>query len=626
MAVFALLIAFSTALVLTPLARRLAWSIGIVDQPNARKTHQTPTPLLGGVSVAVSIGFTVFAMVTLGMRVDMHPALEVSIVRPILCGAAIVFVVGLWDDVRPLPVWVKLLGQAAAAAVAMGSGIRVGHLSLFGGGGLDLSLWSIPLSFLWILGITNAINLLDGLDGLASGLAIIIAAANAIFFFSLGETQSMLILLVLLGALLGFLPYNFNPATIFLGDAGSLVTGYLLSVTAISGTQNSVTSLAVVMPLLLFGLPIADTLLSMLRRLLGSIKLLKSSRARLKDRLRCARSMFAADRRHIHHRLLALGFSHRHTVLVLYGIALALAALAMLSVLTQYRNAGMILIAVGIAACLGIRRLGYDEIEFFHTGTMLRWYEQTRVNRQLMRILIHAMLIILAYWAAFLLKYDHFGSSALHRWYLQAFSIHLVTQFLFFFTMGLHRGVWRTLGIRDLLCVSGALLQANTLSYTLALLTLPPAGALSFFLIDTLLLGWFILMVRGAYQVLSTLRSHAAASGRETLICDAGPSGQSILRTLQQNPSCGLHPIGFLDDDHSLHGHTVDRLPILGSMQDLRTIVDHRRVACLILPEKMLSEMHLHAITVVCQARNIDIMRGSLQLQSIGLTPYTKAS
>ncbi len=624
--IYVLLIAFSIAFLCTPLVRYLARLTHIVDQPNSRKVHQTPIPLLGGVSIAVSIGLTALMVVAFGGNAGIRPVPELSTLGPIFCGAAIVFCVGLWDDARPLPVWVKLLCQAIAAGVAVGYGIRVEHVSLFGGTGFNLGIWSLPLSFLWILGITNAFNLLDGLDGLASGLAIIIAAANAIFFFSLGETQTMLLLLVLLGALLGFLPYNFNPATIFLGDCGSLVIGYLLSVTAISGTQNSVTSLAVVIPLLLFGLPIADTLLSMMRRLIASIKVLKTSRARLQDHLQCVRSMFAADRRHIHHRLLAIGLSHRHAVLTLYGIALGLASLALLSVLAQYRNAGIILIAVGAVAYIGIRRLGYNEVEFVQTETMLRWYEQARVNRRLMRVTVHALLVATAFWGAFLLKYDHIGSTNLHAWYLRVFPVNLVVQLVFFYLMGLHRGVWRTLGIRDLLCVGGALLQANTLSYILALLHVPPQGTLSFFLIDTLLLGILILGVWGIYHILNALRSFSNGVGRETLICDAGPRGQSILRALQQNPNCGLRPIGFLDDNQALHGHTVDRVPILGSMNDLSAIVDHRPIACIILPENQLSELHLRRVTGLCQSRNIAVMHGGLNLEDLGPTSFERAS
>ena len=626
MAITLLLIAFGAAVALTPCMRYVAHALGVVDQPNARKVHRTATPLLGGVSVALAIGAAALASALAGARFALSPGLDLDLLGPILIGAAVVFGAGLWDDVRPLPVWAKLLCQSLAAAVAVGYGIRVSHISLFGGGGFALGVWAIPVSFFWILGITNAFNLLDGLDGLVCGLAIIIAAANALFFFFLGETQMMLLLLVLFGALLGFLPYNFNPATIFLGDSGSLLIGYLLAVTAISGAQNSVTSLAVVMPLLLFGLPIVDTLLSMARRLAASAKMRRASSSRFTDRLRCASAMFAADRRHIHHRLLALGFSHRCAVLALYGVALAMAALAMLSVLAQYRNAGMLLIAVGAAAYLGIRRLGYDEIEFLQADTLLRWYEQTRMNRQLMRVLIHAMMIASAYWGAFLLKYDQVSSHALCAWHLQAFPIHLVMQFLFFYLMGLHRGVWRALGARDLISISGAILQANMLSYILALLSAPPDGALRFFVIDTLLLGALILGVRSAYQVLHTLRAHAAAAGQETLICGAGPHGQTILRQLRQDPDCGLRPIGFLDDNAALHGHTMDGIPILGALSDLRTVVERHAVACVILPDDPLSEWRWRAIANLCQGRGIAVMRGGARLRAQGLASYGQAS
>ncbi len=172
--IYVLLIACCTALLCTPLVRYLAQLTHIVDQPNGRKVHQTPVPLLGGVSIAISIGFTALAVMHFGGQVGMRPAFDLSAVGPIFCGAAIVFCIGLWDDTRPLPVWVKLLFQAVAAGVAVGFGIRIDHVSLFGGSGFDLGIWAIPLSFLWIVGITNAFNLLDGLDGLVCLQALIL--------------------------------------------------------------------------------------------------------------------------------------------------------------------------------------------------------------------------------------------------------------------------------------------------------------------------------------------------------------------------------------------------------------------------------------------------------------------
>ena len=303
--------------------------------------------------------------------------------------------------------------------MAIWCGILVEHVSLLGGGSIHLGILALPLTFVWIIGITNAFNLVDGLDGLAAGLTIIAAGSIATIFFLRGDAQDALLLLILLGALLGFLPYNFNPATIFLGDSGSLVVGYILAVTAITGSQKGATTLAVMIPLLVFGLPIVDTLLAMVRRCVGSLRMLNAPKATLREQIRVAKSMFEADQKHIHHRLIALGFSHRNAVLVLYALALGLSSLALLSVLAHYRNAGIILIAIGLATYIGIRKLGYDEIAFLRTGTLLRWYESLTFNRRFFLGFIDMTLITAAYWGAFVLHYDlpwrHRTQSLVHR-------------------------------------------------------------------------------------------------------------------------------------------------------------------------------------------------------------------
>ena len=307
-------------------------------------------------------------------------------------------------------------------------GIQVEQVTLFGGSSISLGVLAFPLTFFWIVGITNAFNLVDGLDGLAAGLAIIAAGSCAAIFFLIGDTQSAQILLILLGALLGFLPYNFNPATIFLGDSGSLVVGYVLAVTAVTSSARAAHALAVLIPLLIFGIPIIDTLLSMTRRFMGSLQMLRAPRTRLKERILCAKYMFAADKRHIHHRLLALGFSHRNAVLMLYALALGLSGLAFLSVLAQYRNSGVILLAVGLATYIGVHKLGYDEITFLRTGTLLRWYEQVQFNRRFFLGFIDIVLITLAYGITFLLKYDTAWTRELKVWYGNAFPFVLIIQ------------------------------------------------------------------------------------------------------------------------------------------------------------------------------------------------------
>src|SRR5499426_1272302 len=482
------LIAAALSFGLTPIVRYVARWVGAVDQPGERKIHAIPIPRLGGVSVVVSGLLTVlsvweFERVTGGVM-----GVDPGVWKPVSLGGAIVFLLGVWDDIRPVPAWVKFVLQGVAAGVAIWCGILVEHISLLGGSRIYLGILALPLTFVWIIGITNAFNLVDGLDGLAAGLTIIAAGSIALIFFLHGDVQDALLLLILLGALLGFLPYNFNPATIFLGDSGSLVVGYILAVTAITGSQKGATTLAVMIPLLVFGLPIVDTLLAMVRRFVGSLRMLNVPKATLRAQIRVAKSMFAADQKHIHHRLIALGLSHGNAVLVLYALALGLSSLALLSVLAQYRNAGIILIAIGLAMYIGIRKLGYDEIAFLRTGTLLRWYESLTFNRLFFVGFIDMTLTTAAYWGALVLHYDLPWRTELKAWYTGTFPLILVVQLAFLYALGLYRGVWRAAAICDLIRVVAAVPLAVTMSYIVAVVSLPPVETLRFFLLDALLL------------------------------------------------------------------------------------------------------------------------------------------
>jgi UDP-GlcNAc:undecaprenyl-phosphate GlcNAc-1-phosphate transferase len=304
--VFLFVVAAVLAAALTPLVQRIAVRVGAMDRPGLRKIHTVSVPRLGGVAVVAAGALTiVFEHVVVG-RIDVHAWL------PMLIGGGLVFAVGVVDDVRPVSVPVKLAVQTAAAGVAIGFGIRIDHVTLLGAT-WPLGWLAVPLTLLWIVGLTNAFNLMDGLDGLAAGLAIIAAATCAGILIARGDVQGGLLLVTLLGATCGFLPYNFNPATIFLGDSGSLVVGHLLAVTAITGWQKGATALAVAVPLLIFALPIAETTLSTLRR----------------ARTQGVRAIFAADQQHMHYRLVGLGLSHRGAVLLLYGVSLTLSLLAL---------------------------------------------------------------------------------------------------------------------------------------------------------------------------------------------------------------------------------------------------------------------------------------------------------
>jgi UDP-GlcNAc:undecaprenyl-phosphate GlcNAc-1-phosphate transferase len=316
----ALLISAGLALVMTPWVRALAERLGIMDRPGARKVHSRAVARLGGLAVAVSatIGATVAPLAGEGaLGVD-------GALAPMLIGAALVFAVGLWDDVRGAAPGVKILVQAVAAALVIGSGATIDRVTL-AGTTYVLGVFAAPVTLLWILAITNAFNLLDGLDGLAAGLAVIAAATCVTILIVRGHTAEAVILLALVGAMSGFLPYNFHPASIFLGDSGSLLIGFVLAVTAITGWQKGATALAMAVPVLTFALPIADMSSSVARRLRRTPAPGSSPAGASLARL------FQADQEHIHHRLLAGGLTHRGTVLLLYVLSLALSGLALLT-------------------------------------------------------------------------------------------------------------------------------------------------------------------------------------------------------------------------------------------------------------------------------------------------------
>jgi UDP-GlcNAc:undecaprenyl-phosphate/decaprenyl-phosphate GlcNAc-1-phosphate transferase len=258
----------------------------------------------------------------------------------LVLGALVVGIVGAIDDVRSLGPWLKLGAQAVAAVTAYAFGYRIDAVNLPVVGNVYIGVLALPVTVMWFLAITNAINLIDGLDGLAAGISLFATIANfAIAYFS-GAEATLILSATLGGALLGFLRFNFNPATIFLGDSGSMFLGYTLAATSISGQMTkSSTAITVLAPMIALGVPILDTLLAMIRRAIAR------------------RSIFAADRGHIHHRLLDLGFTHRRVVLTLYSMSIALAVAAVTVAIGHHASVGAALTVVGLVLFTTVRTI-----------------------------------------------------------------------------------------------------------------------------------------------------------------------------------------------------------------------------------------------------------------------------
>ena len=309
-------------LLLTPAVMSASMSLGLVDAPGGRKVHSTAVPRVGGLAIAcaatIALLLVVWSLPMVGMA-----APDFAPLWPVITGGLLVFGVGLVDDFTTLGPRQKLAFQTIAAAIVMGSGLLIERLTL-GGTTVQLGVLAYPITFAWIIGLTNAFNLIDGIDGLAAGIAVIAGTTCAAILVWRGHSAEAMLLAALVGAALGFLVYNFAPASIFLGDGGSLLFGFVLATTAITGWQKGATALAAGVPLLIFALPLADTLSALLRRATrgGSGRITVGGLlARIAE----------PDREHIHHRLMALGWSTRRIVLLLYGLTIVLSAIALMT-------------------------------------------------------------------------------------------------------------------------------------------------------------------------------------------------------------------------------------------------------------------------------------------------------
>lgn len=339
--VFALLSSF----VLTRSVRDFATARGWVAAPShERHLHSSPLPRLGGVAIFVSFAsWTVLASVWIARHPELHRHFSLKIVATILLPAALVFMLGVYDDLRPVGPYIKFSVQAVAASMLFLGGLRIVNIPVvFGDRTLPWFL-GLPLTILWVLAITNAFNLIDGLDGLAAGSALFSTLVAFVVALLNGPSLVAVMTIALAGAILGFLRYNFNPATIFLGDSGSLFIGFILSALALYGAQKAPTIVAVAIPIVSFGLPILETALSILRRLISG------------------RPVFTADREHIHHKLLQHGMTHRQVVIVLYGVSAVFAMLSLFLLWPTGSSLGLVLAVLGIGIWIGVQHLGYLE-------------------------------------------------------------------------------------------------------------------------------------------------------------------------------------------------------------------------------------------------------------------------
>jgi UDP-GlcNAc:undecaprenyl-phosphate GlcNAc-1-phosphate transferase len=340
------------ALAATPLAARFGRAFGFMDAPQGRKIHTHPIPRCGGLALVAAF-FAAVAVAGLASFPQAGRQIETSHVLAVFAGGLFIFLVGLADDRKPLPAKVKLLAQIAAAAICFFSGVKIESFTLGSAINIDLDFLSFVLTAFWFVLFINAINLIDGLDGLAAGVSFFVCAVQAVLASMRAEPLPAMYFAALAGASLGFLRYNFNPASIFLGDGGSYFLGYMVAALSILTSAKSQVGATILMPILAFGVPLLDTITAPLRRFVRGKK------------------MFEPDREHVHHKLIAKGWSQRRTVVFLYGVTAFLALMAVLIVNMRDVPAGLFILLLGGALILFVRTAGW--FSFFALDKVAGW-------------------------------------------------------------------------------------------------------------------------------------------------------------------------------------------------------------------------------------------------------------
>lgn len=583
---------FVLAIVLTPLVRLVARHLGIIAKPNTDRWHKKPTAMLGGVAIWLSVVIP---------NLIFTP--ETTYEGVILRASTFLFIVGLVDDLIHIKPYQKLIGQVLGAAYVIYYGLTLPWTGSV--------LINMALAIFWLIGITNAINLLDNMDGLASGIAIIAGGFLALSFVNTGQYTEALILLSFAGALLGFLIYNSNPASIFMGDCGSMFVGFFLASSAlinVSGGRSRSFLPVLAVPILILFIPIFDTtFVTVLRKLSG-------------------RAASQGGRDHTSHRLVALGMSERHAVWMLYSFA---ALSGLLAVTVQRVKLDVSLAAIAgftiLLTLLGVYLSGvkvYDEREndkALKGKPLYMFLVDVSYKRRIFEVLLDLILIILAYWSAYAIKFGPFSDSSQWQLFIRTIPVLLFVKMSSFLVIGVYRGLWRYTSIDDLIVFAKAVVVGSIASIILILFAFRFEGfSRAVFVIDAVLMFFFLAGSRIAFRLFRQLLPAAAnRNGRRVLIYGAGDGGELLLRELLNNRELQLSPVGFLDDDAAKSGKLIHGLRVFGANGDLGRVFEQQQVDEVVISSMRMPDARVREVIECCSERNIAVKRMRITIEEL---------
>jgi UDP-GlcNAc:undecaprenyl-phosphate/decaprenyl-phosphate GlcNAc-1-phosphate transferase len=582
---------FCLALILTPLVRAFARRFGFVAVPKTDRWHKKPTSMLGGVAIWLSVVITCLAF-----------SLQTTYGKFILLASTLLFLVGLVDDLIHIKPYQKLIGQILGSAYVVYYG-----LSLPWTGSVLLNM---ALAIFWLIGITNAINLLDNMDGLASGIAIIAAGFLALSFMNSGQFTEAGILLVFAAALLGFLVYNSNPASIFMGDCGSMFVGFFLAsqaLTHISGGRSRSFLPVLAVPILVLFIPIFDTtFVTVLRKLSG-------------------RAASQGGRDHTSHRLVALGMSERHAVWMLYGFA---ALSGLLAILVQRARLDVSLAAIAgftiVLTLVGVYLAGvkvYDkseeEMAMLKDKPLYAFLVDVSYKRRIFEVFLDMVLITLSYWAAYALNFP--PSNPAWQLFIRTLPVLVFIKMLVFLVMGVYRGLWRYTSMSDLIVFGKAVVLSSVACLLLILFAFRFEGfSRKVFIIDLVIMFLFLAGSRMAFKLFrQLLPAVSKQNGRRVLIYGAGDGGELLLRELRNNRELHLSPIGFLDDDPAKSGKVIHGLRVFGGNGDLSAICMQHEVDEVVISSLKMTEERIQEVLQCCSERQITVKRMRITMEDL---------
>jgi UDP-GlcNAc:undecaprenyl-phosphate/decaprenyl-phosphate GlcNAc-1-phosphate transferase len=543
------LVALLASVALTPLVMLVARRVGFIDRPRADRWSQREVAKLGGIAIVIA---TLLAMLLF--------APKTTEVYGVILGGALVFGLGLYDDIRPLRPAYKFLGQILIACLQIAFGVKAsvgGELALYSE---PLQFLSIPLTVLWVVGISNAFNLLDNMDGLSAGVAMIAGA----FLTALGVLQNDTVTIVVgmgvAGSCLGFLFYNFNPAKVFMGDCGSLFLGFVLASATLVGSWKDASHLSLVLliPVLLLGVPIFDTtLVTILRKLHG-------------------RPASQGGKDHTSHRLVALGFSERKAVLFIYGVCILLGISALAGfVFDRFVTATLSAFLVVTLLMLGIflgdvkvyRELplgpgdGKERPVFLNTLLLHK--------RRVVEILCDFVLACIAYVSAYLLRFDGVISLENARLIEGSLAWVALSKLFAFGVGGVYSGAWKYAGLEDGLKIARAVLFGELLGIVVLLgLTRFAGYSRALFVVDALLFTLSALGIRFFWRFLRERVFAFPSQGKRVAVIARGGASVSILDAIYRDRSLGLRPVAVVDNDPQLAGRALRGVPVVSESGD----------------------------------------------------------